>query len=189
MPNQNAQKFKKVLSLVVEPLALGVLALLFIIPTITVMNLSPITKKLQELNVLGANTQSTATVTLVGGKHEVFAEENLNKISDVIYDYSTKLNKRAADSYSKPIVEIKNNTDKTQKISFYGQTLNQTQSNIRLIVDDQTYKIQDDKGQTFPQEITILPSSKVVVFLSIENLTGIQFSEEFDLQIKVIENL
>jgi len=189
MPSQKAQKFKKVLSLVVEPIALGVLALLFIIPTVTVMNLSPITKKLQELNVLGANTQSTISITLVGGKHEVFTEENLNKDSDTTYSYSTKLNKRAADSYSKPAVEIKNNTDKAQKVSFYGQTLNQTQSNIRIIADEKSYKIQDDKGQTFMQEITVAPTSKVVVFLSIENLTGIQFSEEFDMQIKVVENL
>jgi len=189
MPNANAQKFKKVLTLVIEPLALGVLALLFIIPTITVMNLSPITKKLQELNVLGANTQSSVSVTIVGGKHEVFSEENLNKDTDTTYNYSTKLNKRAADSYSKPILEIKNNTDTAQKVSFYGQTLNQTQSNIRIIADENAYIIQDDRGQTFPQEITVNPSSKIIIFLSIENLTGIQFSEEFDMQIKVVENL
>jgi len=189
MPNANAQKFKKVLTLIVEPLALGVLALLFIIPTITVMNLSPITKKLQELNVLGTNTQSSVSVTLVGGKHDIFAEENLNKVSDTKYDYTTKLSKRTADSYSKPIIEIKNNTTEAQKISFYGQTQNQTLSNIRIIIDDVTYKIQDDKGQTYPQEITVAPSTKVVVFLSIESLTGVQFSEEFDLQIKLTENL
>ena len=34
-------KLKKTLSLVIEPIALGLLALLFIIPTITVMNLKP----------------------------------------------------------------------------------------------------------------------------------------------------
>lgn len=189
MPNANAQKFKKALTLIVEPLALGVLALLFIIPTITVMNLSPITKKLQDLNILGVNTDSTVSVTLVGGKHDVFSEENLNKTSDTKYEYTTKLSKRAADSYSKPIIEIKNNTTETQEVSFYGQTLNQTQSSIRIIVDDQAYKIQDDKGQTYPQEISIAPSSKAVIFLAIENFTGVQFSEEFDLQIKLVENL
>jgi len=191
MPNQNAQKFKKVLSLVVEPIALGVLALLFIIPTITVMNLSPITKKLQELNVLGANTQATVSITLVGGKHPILTEENLNKASDISYEYSTQITGRGADSYSKPIVEIKNNTDKAQKISFYGQTVNQTQSNIFLRTDrdEAIKKIQDDRGQTYTQEITIDPSSKIVVFLSIENLASVNFSTEFDLQIKVIENL
>ncbi len=191
MPSQKAQKFKKVLSLVIEPIALGVLALLFIIPTITVMNLSPITKKLKDLNVLGANTQSSVSITLVGGKHPILTEEHLNKISDTSYDYSTLVAGRNADSYSKPIVEIKNNTDKAQKISFYGQTANQTQSNIYLRTDDDNTakKLQDDKGQTYIQEISVDPSSKVVVFLSVENQNGINFSTQFDMQIKVVENL
>jgi hypothetical protein len=191
MPSQKAQKFKKVLSLVVEPIALGVLALLFIIPTITVMNLSPITKKLQELNVLGVNTQSAVSVTLVGGKHDVITEENLNKITDTSYEYSTKLAGNGTSSYSKPIIEIKNNTDKVQKVSFYGQTLNSIKSNIYLKLDDDNTnkKLQDDKGQTYTQEITINPSSKVVVFLSVESLANVNFSEEFNMQIKVVENL
>lgn len=191
MPNQKAQKFKKVLSLVIEPIALGMLALLFIIPTITVMNLSPITKKLQELNVLGANTQSNVDITMVGGKHPILTEENLNKISDTSYEYSTLIAGRNADSYSKPIVEIKNNTDKAQKVSFYGQTTNQTQSNIYLRTEGNktARRLQDDKGQTYVQEISVDPSSKIVVFLSVENHNGINFSTEFDMQIKVVENL
>jgi len=191
MPNQNAQKFKNILSLIVEPIALGVLALLFIIPTITVMNLSPITKKLQELNVLGTNTQSSLSVALIEGKHPILTEENLNKVSDTSYEYSTQIAGRNADSYSKPIIEIKNNTAVVQKISFYGQTTTQTQSNIYLRTDsDETAKrIQDDKGQTYTQEITVNPSSKVVVFLSIENLSSVNFSTEFDMQLKVVENL
>ena len=37
-------KLKKIFSLVIEPIALGLLALLFIIPTITVINLIEIKK-------------------------------------------------------------------------------------------------------------------------------------------------
>ncbi len=189
MPNQNAQKFKRFLTLIVEPIAIGILALLFIIPTITVMNLSPITKKIKDLNVLGVNTDSSVSVTLVGGKHDILTEENINKISDTSYEYSTKLAQRGADSYSKPILEIKNNTSEIQKVSFYGQTLVQTKSNINIIVDEAAYLLQDDKGQTYFREITLAPGTKTIIFLAVENLTGIQFSEEFDLQVKVLENL
>jgi hypothetical protein len=189
MSNQNAPKFKRFLTLIVEPFAVGILALLFIIPAITVMNLSPITKKIKELNVLGVNTDSSVSMTLVGGKHDILSEENLNKVSETSYEYSTKLAQRNADSYSKPIIEVKNNTPETQKLSFYGQTLVQTKSNINIIVDGTSYLLQDDKGQTYFQEITLAPGTKPIVFLTIENLTGVQFSEEFDLQIKVLENL
>ncbi len=189
MANERKQKVKNFFSVIVEPFALGVLALLFIIPTITVMNLSPITKKLEKLNVLGVNTASSVSVTLVGGKHEVFSEEDLVKVSDTEYNYSVRLSKRAADSYSKPILEIENKTAEVQEISFLGQTATSTQSNISLLVDDKTYKLEDDKGFTYPHSIFLAPSEKAVVFLSLESLTGIQFSENFDLQVKVVENL
>ena len=189
MVNERSQKVKHFFSIIVEPFALGVLALLFIIPTITVMNLSPITKKLEKLNVLGVNTSSSVSVTLVGGKHDVFSEEDLVKVSDTEYNYSARLSKRAADSYSKPILEIENKTSEVQEISFLGQTATSTQSNISLLVNEKPYKLEDDKGLTYPHSIFLAPTEKVVVFLSLESLTGIQFSENFDLQVKVVENL
>lgn len=189
MVKERTQKVKNFFSVIVEPFALGLLALLFIIPTITVMNLTPITKKLEQLNVLGVNTSSSISITLVGGKHDVFTEEDLVKVSDTEYNYSVKLNKRAADSYSKPILELENKTSEVQEIAFLGQTQTSTQSNISLLIDQKTYKLEDDKGFTYPHNIFLAPTEKVVVFLSVENLTGIQFSEIFDLQVKVVENL
>jgi len=186
---ERAKKIKNFFSVVVEPFALGLLALLFIIPTITVMNLTPITKKIEKLNVLGVSTSSSLSVTLVGGKHDVFTEEDLIKVSDTEYNYSVKLNKRVADNYSKPILELENKTSEVQEISFLGQTATSTRSNINLLIDNKTYKLEDDKGFTYPHEIFLAPSEKMIVFLSVENLTGIQFSETFDMQIKVIENL
>lgn len=189
MPRLNTQKLKNVVGHILEPIALGVLALLFIIPALTVQNLTPITKKLKELNVLGATTQSTLSVDLVGGKHEVFTSENLSKVSDDNYTYSTTLNKRNADSYSKPILEFKNGSSETKEISFYGQTDTSTQSNIKIIANDTSYKIEDDQGQTFPQKIEIQPGQDIVVFLAVENLNGVQFSENFSMQIKVDKSL
>jgi uncharacterized protein YoxC len=48
-------KLKKTLALVVEPIALGLVALLFIIPAITVINLKPITKTLKKLECTRCN--------------------------------------------------------------------------------------------------------------------------------------
>lgn len=191
MPNKKAQKIRDFLGHVLEPIALGVLALLFIIPTITVMNLSPITKKLQELNVLGASTKSSVSVVLVGGTHDIFTSESLAKDNNDsnIYEYSANISKRGADSYSKPIIQIQNNTDKSQTVSFYGQTGESTQSNINLIVNNQNYQIEDTKGQTYLQQITLNPAEKATIFLAIESVTGIQFSESFNMQVKVLEQL
>ena len=181
------EKTKRILGQIVEPFALGLLALLFIIPTITVMNLTPITKELEKLDVLGVTTHGELRVHLVGGDHEIFSEEMLNKIDDEKYAYSARLNKRASDSYSKPILKIENRNEESKTIHLFGQTLTNTKSLISLIINREHYKIQDTDGQTFDHEIEILPSQELTVFLGLENLSGIQFSEMFDLSIQIKE--
>ena len=178
---------KRIFIQIIEPLALGLLALVFILPIITVMNLTPLTKELKKLDVLGVTTQDEVSLTLIEGKHEIFTSESLNKLEDLNFTYSVTLNKRASDNYSKPILDVENKSDVNKTISFFGQTLSNTRSNIFLKIDEKSYRIQDSKGQTYTQEITILPNEKIVVFLAIENLSGVQFSEIFDMDISVNE--
>ena len=186
MPLEKA-KIKKVFTQILEPVALGILALIFIVPTITVMNLTPLTKQLQKLDILGVATQDEVKISLVEGKHDIFTSENLVKMDDLNFLYSVTLNKRASDSYSKPIVEIENRSEEEREVSFFGQTLSNTRSNIFVIVDDKSYRIQDSTGKTYTQSISVPQRDKVVVFLAIENLAGIQFAENFDMDITVSE--
>lgn len=181
------EKTKKIFTQILEPFALGVLTLLFILPVITVINLTPLTKQLKKLDVLGVTAQDQVAVTLVEGKHEIFTSESLNKLEDLDFTYSVTLNKRASDTYSKPILEIENKSDQNKTLSFFGQTLSNTRSNIFLKVDTKSYRIQDSRGETYTQEITVLPNEKIIVFLAIENLSGVQFSEIFDMDISVTE--
>lgn len=190
MPNKlNSPQFKRVIGQILEPFALGLLALLFIIPTITVFNLSPITKTLEKLDVLGVSSKEEVAFTLVEGKHDIIRSEYLIKNEDGNYTYSTTLSKRASDNYSKPIIEIKNNTQSQQTIVLYGQTKTPTRSNISVIINNHPYKLQSDSNVTYPQEITIDPNTTVIMFLNVENLAGVQFSEEFEMQLKVKDTL
>ena len=69
-----------------EPLAIVALLALFIIPTLTVINLSPITQELKESNVLGV-TDSTQNIVVrkVGGIHDIFQNETLEKQDQTEY--------------------------------------------------------------------------------------------------------
>ncbi len=184
MPN-NREKIKTIFTQILEPFALGILALLFIIPIITVMNLTPLTKQLKKLDVLGVTAQDGVKVTLVEGKHEIFTSENLLKIDERHYTYSTILNKRSSDNYSKPIIEVENRNDVEMKLTFSGQTLSNTKSNIFLLVNEKSYRLQDNKANTYTQTIILKPFEKTTIFLAIENLSGVQFSEEYDMDIKI----
>ena len=181
----NKQDIKKVFTQILEPFALGLLALFFILPIITVMNLTPITKQIQKLDILGVTTQDEVIVRLVGGKHEIFSSESLNKLEDFKYSYSVRLGKRASDSYSKPILEIENKSGEYKVVTFWGQTLSNTRSDIYLIINEDTYRLQDNRGDTETQEITLPANEKIIVFLALENLSGVQFSEIFDMTIEI----
>lgn len=179
------EEFKKIFTQILEPFALGLLALFFILPIVTVMNLTPITKQIKKIDVLGITTQDELIIRLVGGQHDVFSGESLNKIDETEYAYSTKIEKRGADSYSKPILEIQNNTEEKKTLLFWGQTLNNTKSKIYLQKKETPYLLQDNTGETYEQEISILPTEKVIIFLAVENLADVQFYELFDMTITV----
>jgi len=177
------EKIKKTLALVVEPIALGLVALLFIIPAITVVNLQPITKKLQDLNVLGVSNSAQLKVNIVGGTHQIFFNENIQS-EDGTYTYKTKLVKREADSYSKPILEIENGKEEPVNLQIYGGTTIPTRSDIGLIINDQRYRLQESNGDILTQNITVYPQEKYILYRYVESFADVKFEEDFELTIK-----
>lgn len=177
----------KVFGRVLEPIALGLLSLLFIIPSITVVNLKPITKSLKSFtDVLGVTTSSEVIVDLVGGTHEIVSAEKVYKENEGEYIYESVLTKRESDFYSKPILVLQNRSNEEKVVSFLGTTINPTRSEIGLIINDQAYKLQKSNGESNTVEILLKPQSKYTVFLTVESVVGIQFSEEFEMKITIM---
>lgn len=179
-------QFKETLGKIIEPVALGILALLFIIPSITVLNLKPITKSIKEFtDVLGVTSNQTVIVDLVGGTHEIVSAEKIYKDGDSGYIYEAVLTKRESDFYSKPILQLRNNSNEYKTVTFLGTTLNPTRSDIGLIINDQEYKLQRSNGQSELVEILLKPQATYDVYLTVESVVGVQFSEDFNLKIGV----
>jgi hypothetical protein len=185
MVNHNKKsKFKTVFGKILEPFALGLLALLFIIPSITVINLEPLTKNIKQFtDVLGVTTSSEVIVDLIGGTHEVLAGEKIYRNENGEYIYEAVLTKRGSDFYSKPILKLENRTDDEKTITFLGTTINPTRSDIGLIVNDLSYKLQKASGESETVEILLRPQSEYLVYLTVESVVGVQFSENFEMKI------
>jgi hypothetical protein len=184
--NSSKTKFKEVLGKILEPIALGLLALLFIIPSITVVNLEPITKNLKKFtDVLGVTTSTEVIVDLVGGTHEILSGEKVYKEEDGQYIYEAVLTKRESDFYSKPILNLENRSEEEKTVTFLGTTLNPTRTDIGLIINDQSYKLQKSNGESETVEILLKPQSEYLVYLTVESVIGVQFSEDFDMEITV----
>ncbi|MCD4756566.1 hypothetical protein K8R20_03055 [bacterium] len=182
----NQSKVRSFSGKILEPLALGLLALLFIIPALTVMNLKPLTKDTKDFsNVLGVTTNSQIIVDLIGGTHEILSVEKIYKDGESGYRYGTLLAQRDSDFYSKPILQITNNTNEEKILTFLGSTLHPTQSKIGLIINDQAYGLQDSTGQSELVEILLKPRVAYDIYLTVENTVDIQFSEEFEMKIGI----
>jgi hypothetical protein len=179
-------KFKEVLGKVMEPIALGLLALLFIIPSITVINLEPITKNIKDFtNVLGITSSSEVIIDLVGGTHEILSSEKVHRDDSGNYVYEAVLTKRGSDFYSKPILKIENRTEEDKTVTFLGTTINPTRSDIGLIINDQAYRLQKSSGESETVEILLRPKGEYMVYLTVESVVGVQFSEDFEMNIGI----
>ncbi len=136
----NKEKIKNFTKVVLEPFAFGLLALLFIIPAITVINLEPITKAIKDINVLGVTNKSELQINAIGGSHIIFRTEKVQFL-DNIYSYTTTLLGRDSGRYSKPILEIVNNKEDEISLEIYGSTNIPTGSDFTIIIEDQVYRL------------------------------------------------
>jgi hypothetical protein len=179
-------KIKEFFGKVLEPVALGLLALLFIIPSITVINLEPITKNIKQFtDVLGVTTNSEILVDLVGGTHQVLSGEKVYRNDDGTYTYKAILTKRESDFYSKPILKIENRTEEEKTLTFMGTTINPTRSEIGLIINDQAYRLQRSNGESETVKILLRPQNEYIIYLTVESVVGVQFSEDFEMKMTV----
>jgi hypothetical protein len=184
--NSKKSKFKEIFGKVLEPIALGLLALLFIIPSITVINLEPITRELKQFtDVLGVTTNSDVIVDLVGGTHEILSGEKVYKEDDRQYIYEAVLTKRESDFYSKPILNLENRSEEDKTVTFLGTTLNPTRTDIGLIINDQAYRLQKSNGESETVEILLKPQSEYLIYLTVESVVGVQFSEDFEMKLSI----
>lgn len=176
---------KNLLPQLLEPIAIVVLLALFIIPTLTVINLSPITQENKHKDVLGVSSDDTALIiSKVGGEHNIFKNEELEKNEFGEYTYISTITKRDGRKiYSKPILEVKNDTGMKRSVLLYGYINNSRNTNLSIMVGKERYVLNDSNNQSYTREITVEPGEKKVLYLEIKNEERVYFNQEFVLDI------
>lgn len=176
---------KNLLPQLLEPIAIVVLLALFIIPTLTIINLSPITQESKNRDVLGVSSdQTTLTINKVGGQHNIFKNEKLERNEFGEYTYSSTVTKRDGRKvFSKPILEVKNDTGMKRSVLLYGYINNSRNANLSIKVGKERYVLNDSNNQSYTREITVEPGEKKVLYLEIKNEERVYFNQEFVLDI------
>jgi len=176
------QQITSKIGTLLEPFALGILCLLFIIPALTFSNLSPLTQKINP-NVLGIQDETGLNIELIGGSHNIFQNEHFLKNKNGTYKYDTRILSHSAGSFSKPILLIENISSMNQNIIFHGSTELPTGSRIGIIFNNRFYELQNSEGETSEIILTLDSLSTSNIFLSVESFSDIQFQETFYMDI------
>jgi hypothetical protein len=182
MDTREVKRLKNRFSKFGEPLGIVALALMFVLPTLAVLNLSPSTSG-KEKPVLGVEDKTGVGAVLVGGVHDIVKEETLTFPTDLQFNYSATLIKRSADMYSKPVLQLVNYNSEGTEVTVSGSTQLPTGSEIALIVNDLRYVIQDVNGETSVHEILLPGSSENIMFLQLDTREDVGFNDRIDLTI------
>lgn len=176
---------KNLLPQVFEPLAIVLILGLFLIPTLTVLNLSPITQENKQSNVLGATSSpNSISIDMINKTDDIFVSENLRKQKDGEYVYTAQVEAREGEKeYSKQIFRISNKSNAQQRLIVSGHTDSTSGSNFSLKIDGVWYVLRDNSKEMYKREIVLEPNTTKTAYISAYSDNNILFREVFTINI------
>lgn len=176
---------KNLLPQVFEPLAIVAVLGLFIIPTLTVLNLSPITRENKQRDVLGATSSpNSVVIEMLNKESEIFSNETLRKDGEGAYVYTaTTESREGGKEYSKQAFKITNRSHSQQRLIVDGYTDSTSSSNFSLKIDGVWYVLRDDSKEMYKREIVLEPNATKTVYISTYNENNVLFKEVFTVNI------
>ncbi|MCA9377101.1 hypothetical protein H6762_01555 [Candidatus Nomurabacteria bacterium] len=168
-----------------EPFELLLLIGIFVIPIMTLFNLTPQygSPDVPPDNVLGVSTDGHVRIQDIGGSHEFITNERLLGIDTSSYHYYTTLINRESGIYAKPILQVTNPTDSDIEITFSVKYSVEQSSQIGILKDNTNYIIKDKEGFTFPRSFTVASGESAIFSIDVRNDVNINYSEELGLLI------
>lgn len=178
---------KNLLPQIFEPLAIVLILGLFLVPTLTVLNLSPITQENKKNNVLGVtDSPNNIAVELLNKSDTTFVAERLSRERDREYVYTTEVQPREKEKeYSKQAFKISNRSNAKQRLIVSGYADSTSSSHFSLKINGVWYVLRDDSKEMYKREIVLEPNSTKTVYISAYSEKNILFREIFTVNISV----
>lgn len=173
------KRLNKKIGKYLDPLALFLLFAVFILPALTVLNLSPQSKS--NFNVLGTTSKEEISLVLVGGVHDIFKEERILFPNDKYTKYESTIIKHEKGEYSKPILQIKNTFSDNVNIYVSGGTQNPINAELSLIYEGNEYLLQDRAGNMKEVELNVKENSKNIIYLKLVSPISLKFNEKVEI--------
>ncbi|MBN1618083.1 hypothetical protein JW887_01950 [Candidatus Dojkabacteria bacterium] len=190
MNNRAVRRFKTKFGKFLDPFVVAALFLLFLIPAITVINLTPGYMKQNNTDVLGLSDTEAVRVTFNNITNEYLSTTTYKTMIEGNYEINVATYSRPSGRYSYNFMSIENNLDKDKYIfvtSSFSQIEPDTQ--ISLTVDGIKYILVDRDGNTYSPGITLRQGEKFDVGVMVENDYDVSFSSNFTVHLSIGEEI
>lgn len=166
-----------------EPVLVVVILIIFAIPILTVINLTPEIRSNKNANVLGVQDSKVLEIVSIGGSHEIIVNETVNNMDEGSKNYSAEVKPHKEGNFSKPIFTLTNNSDSEKNIRVSARTDQANNSKIGIIFRNTNYVLQSKTGELFFHEVTLQPGEVETLYLTVQTDTNIAFSEKVNLNL------
>ncbi len=172
----NVEKF-------MDPVAIVIMMLILLLPTLAVVNLSPLSKAdtRTNRNVLGESDGESMGFVMVGGIHDYVKEELLDFPSQDNFRYQATLIKHNKGRYSKPIVQIVNNNSEEKEVLVSALLSKASKTTISFIINDKEYILVSSQGEPFTTTIKIPSKSENIGYLKFVSDSDTMFNNSVEL--------
>lgn len=185
------KRYQQKLTVVFEPLAiLGLIALIalpiFVVQNLNVGLLPQKATQTSDSQVLGTSDRTDFHAEVIGGKHNVFSDINLEQTADGIIRYSALVEKYKKGSYSKPVLKVNNPTEQPITVLIGGRTNISSRAVYGIQIDNKKYVVQNYDGARDVYKILIPSKSSEEFYLTLDSDFASNSQNQFELTISVL---
>lgn len=168
-----------------DPFIIVGILLMLILPTLAVLNLSPnYTNNRLKTDVLGVDSDGKVSAVLIGGTHNIITNEGIDFPSENRFKYSSTITNRDKGIYSKPILQLINNSseEKTLSVSFFSNM--NMYSDVSIKYENNMISLVNSNGAISNPHLVIPSNKTYTVYLEIVNDSKILFPQDIEIQIQ-----
>jgi hypothetical protein len=169
-----------------DPFIVLALFVIFLVPVITVLNLTPKYHKNTQPNVLGETDSQFVTIDANQTYAEGISVEKMTQEGDNHYTIYVKQDAHETGTYTNFLFTATNGTKEEATIVlspvFEGAP---DSTKYSVVLDEVKYVLRDENGDTYPPSIYLEPGKSVQLGLMIESPTNVNFTTRFAVEVGV----
>ena len=167
-------------------LVLGIF-ILFAIPVITLVNLTPgYRPQTQNDDVLGLTDQSMVTITANTVASDGIAVEKFNQTTETSYSFQVQLLPRESGTSQNTLFTATNGTNTEAQLNVTSNFESIAPgTKVSIVVDEVKFVVLDSDGTTYPPSIYVMPGDSLIASIEVETATPINFASGFSLDLTI----